>query len=122
MVNVRNYTLCSALIAFVYASPIQERQSDPTLSPYSLPNTDEPYEARAAGVEVKRATFTYGQAIGAGPFSPDGELGNASVAADTMILEAEMAAQSQLSINDSMSATADSAKVSMKHTFGIHDH
>lgn len=111
MVAFEIYILCSALVGFVSASPIQERQSNSSLSPYSLPNSDDAPVIRAAGVEAKRAAFTYGPATGTGPYSPAGALGLAALAADMLVLGTEYAAQQVVTTNDSVFATANTSKV-----------
>lgn len=122
MVAVQQYILYSILAASVSASPIQERQTDSTLLAYSLPISDNDPVMRAAGVETKRATFTYGPAVGTGPFSPDGALGAATLAADTLIVGTEYAAQSVIAENDSASATVDTDKVDITVYSSIHEY
>lgn len=111
MLAIRGKILYSILIASVSASPIQARQVNSTLDLYSLPDNDEAPVVRAAGVDVKRATFTYADSGYPGPFSPTGVLGAAALAADTLIIGTEYAAQSVVSTNDSLVANVDTAKV-----------
>lgn len=113
------FVVYAILAAVTLASPIrsvdsdavlQERQSSNTsLLPYSLPQND-PSLIRAADIATKRTTFLYGPPLGAGPYYPAGPLGTAAIAADSVVTDAELAAQVLVSTNDSTVAHADSGK------------
>lgn len=75
---------------------LTSRDNKTLLLPYSLPN-DDPNLLRAADILTKQATFTYGPAIGAGPASPAGALGETYFAIDTAIVDSELTAQVALS-------------------------
>lgn len=112
------YFLC--LVA-VTASPLpdirdgvqslEERQENSTsLLPYSLPPTG-PDAVRAADITTKQLTFTYGPAVGVGPYSPAGALGTTYTATDSAIDDAELGSQVLIMQTDQNKARLDSAKV-----------
>lgn len=82
---------------------LTSRDNKTLLLPYSLPN-DDPNLLRAADILTKQATFTYGPAIGAGPASPAGALGETYLAIDSAIVDSELTAQVAISTNDSIVA------------------
>lgn len=103
-----------AISTIVSASPVAlrathenhlliSRDNNTSLLPYSLPNDDSNL-LRAADILTKQATFTYGPAIGAGPASPAGVLGETYFTIDTAIVHSELTAQVAISTNDSVVA------------------
>lgn len=49
--------------------PRQLQASNETLVSYSIPSKDLTPTVRAAGIETKRTTFTYGPGVDGGPFT-----------------------------------------------------
>lgn len=93
------------------AQSLQERQDNSTsLLPYSLPSTD-PDVLRAADITTKQSTFTYGPAVGAGPYSPAGVLGTTYTTTDSAIVDIELGLQVLITQTDETKARLDSAKV-----------
>jgi hypothetical protein len=81
--------------------------SNVTLVSYSVPGDESLAVARAADIQTKRSTFTYGPTIeGGGPYSPNGTLGEALIAKDEAIFYAETIAEMVVTQNDTTASDA----------------